>query len=113
MFNALSDFVIFCRVERRLSELTCKAYERGARGCLEFLRANGIACLAGVRTRDLRAFLAEEATHRPPPSSQAQTVAALRCFFCFCVENDYLESETDFSWRCSLTEASGAQSCSA
>jgi hypothetical protein len=28
MFNALSDFVIFCRVERRLADLTCKAYER-------------------------------------------------------------------------------------
>jgi site-specific recombinase XerD len=93
MFNALSDFVIFCRVERRLAELTCKAYERSARACLEFLRANGIACLAEIRTRDLRRFLAEEATHRPAPSSQAQTVAALRCFFRFCVESDYLESD--------------------
>lgn len=28
MFNALSDFIIFCRVERRLADLTYKAYER-------------------------------------------------------------------------------------
>jgi len=38
MFNALSDFLIYCRVERRLAELTCKAYERDVRACLDFLR---------------------------------------------------------------------------
>jgi site-specific recombinase XerD len=93
MFNALSDFIIFCRVERRLAELTCKAYERDVRACLEFLRSQGIAALAEIRTPDLRRFLAQEATHRPAPSSQARTVAALRCFFRFCVENDYLERD--------------------
>jgi site-specific recombinase XerD len=41
MFNALSDFILFGRVERRLSELTCKAYERDVRACIEFLRAQG------------------------------------------------------------------------
>ena len=41
----------------------------------------------------LRRFLAEEATHRPAPSSQARTVAALKCFFRFCVESDYLERD--------------------
>ena len=46
MFNALSDFLIYCRVERRLSEMTCKAYERDVRACLEFLRAGGLASLA-------------------------------------------------------------------
>jgi site-specific recombinase XerD len=50
MFNALSDFVIYCRVERRLSDLTCKAYERDVRACLDFQRAAGIASLADVRT---------------------------------------------------------------
>lgn len=93
MFSALSDFVIFCRVERRLAELTCKAYERDVRACLNFLRREGIAALAEVRTADLRRFLAEEATHRPAASSQARTVAALRGFFRFCVENDYLERD--------------------
>ena len=48
---------------------------------------------AEIRTPDLRRFLAEEATHRPAPSSQARTVAALRCFFRFCVESDYLERD--------------------
>jgi len=93
MHNALTDFIIFCRVERRLAELTCKAYERDVRACLDFLRNQAIATLVDVRTRDLRRFLAEEATHRPAPSSQAQTVSALRCFFRFCVESDYLETD--------------------
>jgi site-specific recombinase XerD len=93
MFNALSDFIIFCSVERRLADLTCKAYERDVRACIEFLRSHGIAALAEIRTPDLRRFLAQEATHRPAPSSQARTVAALRCFFRFCVENDYLERD--------------------
>ncbi len=93
MFNALSDFLIYCRVERRLADLTCKAYERDVRACLEFLRSHGIAALAEIRTPDLRRFLAQEATHRPAPSSQARTVAALRCFFRFCVESDYLERD--------------------
>jgi site-specific recombinase XerD len=93
MFNALSDFIIYCRIERRLSELTCKAYERDVRTCIEFLRSQGISALVEIRTSDLRRFLAEEATHRPAPSSQARTVAALRCFFRFCVESDYLERD--------------------
>jgi site-specific recombinase XerD len=93
MFNALSDFVIFCRVERRLADLTCKAYERDVRACLEFMRGQGISTLIEIQTPDLRRFLAEEATHRPAPSSQARTVAALRCFFRFCVESDYLERD--------------------
>jgi site-specific recombinase XerC len=35
MFDALSDFIIYCRVERRLSELTRRAYERDVRPCLQ------------------------------------------------------------------------------
>jgi site-specific recombinase XerD len=93
MFNALSDFLIYCRVERRLADLTCKAYERDVRACLEFLRAHGIAALTEVRTPDLRRFLADEVTHRPAASSQARTVAALRSFFRFCVESDYSERD--------------------
>jgi site-specific recombinase XerD len=93
VFNALSDFVIFCRVERRLADLTCKAYERDVNACLEFMRGQGLSALIEIRTPDLRRFLAEEATHRPAPSSQARTVAALRCFFRFCVESDYLERD--------------------
>jgi site-specific recombinase XerD len=93
MFNALSDFLIYCRVERRLADLTCKAYERDVRVCLEFLRSQGISALAEVRTADLRRYLADQATSRPAASSQARTVAALRCFFRFCVESDYLERD--------------------
>ena len=90
MFDALSDFIIHCRVERRLSELTCRAYERDVRACIEFLRSQGIAALVEIRTPHLRCFLSDEASHRPAPSSQARTVAALRCFFRFCVESEYL-----------------------
>jgi site-specific recombinase XerD len=93
MFNALSDFLIYCRIERRLAELTCKAYERDVRSCLEHLRSNGISELAEVRTPDLRRFLAQEATHRPATSSQSRTVAALRGFFRFCVESEYIERD--------------------
>jgi site-specific recombinase XerD len=91
VFDALADFLIYCRVERRLSELTCTAYERDVRACIEFARERGLAALGEIRTNDLRHFLAAEAEHRPAPSSQARTVAALRCFFRFCVESEYLE----------------------
>jgi integrase/recombinase XerC len=46
-----------------------------------------------VRTVDLRRFLALEAVHRPSPSSQTRTIAALRCFFRFCIENEHLERD--------------------
>jgi site-specific recombinase XerD len=74
MFNALSDFIIFCRVERRLSELTCKPYERDVRTCVEFLRSQGISALLEVRTSDLRRFLAERsgaAANRPERYARA------------------------------------------
>jgi integrase/recombinase XerC len=57
---------------------------------IALLRGWGIAALADVRTRDLRAFLVDQAVRRPAPSSQAQTVVAVRCFFRFCLESDYL-----------------------
>lgn len=93
MQNALSDYIVYCRVERRLADLTWKTYERVLRGLIAFLRAQGISALAEVRTRDLRAFLADQAERRPAPSSQAQTVVAVRCFFRFCVESDYLDRD--------------------
>ena len=94
MFNALSDFIIFCRVERRLSELTCQAYERDVRACLDFLRATRVSARSARSARlSCAASWPMRRTHRPAPSSQARTVAALRCFFRFCVESDYLERD--------------------
>ncbi len=93
MLNAVADYVIYLRVERRLADATCIAYERNVRKCIAFLRSQGIAALAEVRTPDLRRFIADEATRRPSPSSQTQTVAALRGFFRFCVESEYLEKD--------------------
>jgi site-specific recombinase XerD len=93
MFNALADYVLYLRLERRLSDATCIAYERNVRRSIEFLRGQGIAALAEIRTPDLRRFIADEASRRPSPSSQTQTVAALRSFFRFCVESEFLESD--------------------
>jgi integrase/recombinase XerD len=88
----LDDFLRFCGVERRLAPETCRAYERDVSACITFLQNDSLT-LADVRTPDLRRFLADEATRRPAPSSQSRTVAALKCFFRFCVENEYLERD--------------------
>ena len=89
----LDDFLRFCAVERRLAPATCRAYERDVRACLTFLQKDSLTALGDVRAPDLRRFLADEATRRPAPSSQARTVAALKGFFRFCVENEYLERD--------------------
>lgn len=91
MESELVDFLQYCRVERRLAELTCSAYERDVRACARFLRGEGVAAWQEVCPAHLRRFLADEAIRRPAPSSQARTVAALKGFFGFCVENEYLE----------------------
>ena len=78
MDNEVADFLRYCRLERRLADLTCKAYERDVRACVAFLRERGIEELAVVRAPDLRAFLAKEAETRPALGSQTRTVAALK-----------------------------------
>ncbi len=88
VLNALLDFVDYCRVERRLADLTCEAYKRDVRVCLTFLSEHGVLSLKAIRTPDLRRFLVAAAEHRPAPASQARTVAALRCFFRFCVQSE-------------------------
>jgi site-specific recombinase XerD len=93
MDRELSDFLVFCATERRLAPATCHAYERDVGACLRFLADEGISDLPAVRPPDLRRFLVDEATRRPAPSSQARTVAALKCFFRFCVENEYLDRD--------------------
>jgi site-specific recombinase XerD len=91
--NELADFLRYCRLERRLADATCKAYERDVRACLAFLREHGIDDLTAVRPPDLRAFLAAEAETRLAVGSQTRTVAALKVFFRFCLENEYLERD--------------------
>jgi site-specific recombinase XerD len=93
VFSALDDFLTYCEVERRLSPLTCSAYERDVRACLTFLEAQDISDLGAITVRDLRRFLADEVTRRPAPSSQSRTIAALRVFFRFCVEGEYLDRD--------------------
>jgi integrase/recombinase XerC len=91
MQTELDDFLHHCRIERRLAPLTCSAYERDVTACLRFLQTVGIENWGAVRPADLRLFLAGEATRRPAPASQARTVAALKGFFRFLLENEYVE----------------------
>ena len=93
MENAVTDFLHYCRLERRLAPLTCSAYERDVSACLRFLQAEGVSEWAAVRPADLRRFLADEAPRRPAPSSQARTVAALKGFFRFLIENEEIERD--------------------
>jgi site-specific recombinase XerD len=93
MRRELAEFLDYCRLERRLAPLTCSAYERDVGACLTFLECEAVDALANVRPADLRRFLAEEGTRRPAPSSRARTVAALKCFFRFLVENEELERD--------------------
>jgi site-specific recombinase XerD len=90
MQHELDDFMSFCRIERRLAPFTCTAYERDVRTCLKLLRERGLTNLETVKPADVRAFLGAEATHRPAVSSQARTIAALKGFFRFLVDNEVL-----------------------
>ncbi len=89
MQSEVSDFLRYCRLERRLADLTCSAYERDVTSCMSFLEGEGFSDWRAVRPPDLRSFLAHEAETRPAASSQARTVAALKGFFRFCLENEH------------------------
>lgn len=66
---------------------------RARHPCLKYLRGEGFGSWSEVRPSDLRAFLADEAMRRPAASSQARTVAALKGFFRFCVESEWLDRD--------------------
>jgi site-specific recombinase XerD len=93
MQSEVSDFLRYCRLERRLADLTCSAYERDVTACMRFLLGEGFGEWRAVRPPDLRSFLAHEGETRPAASSQARTVAALKGFFRFCLENEYLDRD--------------------
>jgi len=90
MSNAVSDFLIYCRVERRLADLTCKAYERDVRACIDFLRTQGIAALVEVRTSDCggswpmrrRTARRRRARRGPSPRCAASFASASRASTC-------------------------------
>jgi site-specific recombinase XerD len=83
----------YCRIERRLAPLTCSAYKRDVGTCVAFLEREGLVTVDEVRPPHLRRFLAEESIRRPAPSSQARTVAALKCFFRCLEENDQIDRD--------------------
>ena len=95
----VDDFVRYIRVERRLAELTCSAYERDVGACMRFLQADGFSDWNVVKAPDLRRFLAKEAEHRPAASSQSRAVASLKGFFRFLLENEYLERDPSLVLR--------------
>jgi site-specific recombinase XerD len=93
MRQELADFLDYFRIERRLAPLTCSAYERDVGTCVRFLEREGLVTVGEVQPLHLRRFLAEESVSRPAPSSQARTVAALKCFFRFLHENEQIERD--------------------
>jgi len=93
MRRELAEFMDYCRVERRLAPLTCSAYERDVGACIAFLEREGVVQLGEVGPSHLRRFLVDEATRRPAPSSQARTVAALKGFFRFALENEEIDRD--------------------
>jgi site-specific recombinase XerD len=86
----MDDFLRYCEIERGLADLTCKAYRRDVGACVAFLVSIGVAGIEDVRVAHLRRFLEAEAETRPAPGSRTRTVVAIRSFFRFCVENEYL-----------------------
>jgi integrase/recombinase XerC len=93
VIEELDDFLRHCAIERRLAPLTCSAYERDMSACQAFLAGAGLASWNQVRPAHLRAFLTVEARRRPAPASQARTVAALKGFFRFLVENELIDRD--------------------
>jgi site-specific recombinase XerD len=93
MRRELQDFLDYCRIERRLAPLTCWAYERDVGACVAYLEREGLVTVGEVRPMNLRRFLAEESVRRPTPSSQARTVAALKSFFRFLMENEQIDRD--------------------
>lgn len=90
MLDVLEEFLSHCEIERGLAELTCKAYRRDIATCIDYLKSIGVDQLEDVRVAHLRKFLTVESEHRPAPGSRARVVVAVRQFFRFCVENEYL-----------------------
>jgi integrase/recombinase XerD len=93
MRQELADFLDYCSIERRLAPITWSAYKRDVETCVSFLERQGLVTVSEVRPTHLRRFLAEESVRRPATSSQARTVAALKCFFRFLYENEQIQRD--------------------
>jgi site-specific recombinase XerD len=99
MAPEVADYLHFLRHERRLADLTCSAYERDVTACVSFLNRTGIRDMGMVKTTHLRAFLAEEARTRPAAASQSRTVAALKGFFRFLLEEERVDRNPALALR--------------
>ena len=73
-------FIEHLRVERALSEHTCRAYRRDLLQLVEHLEERGEHDLDALTPRDLRGFLAAQHA-RSAPATRARKLASLRTFF--------------------------------
>jgi site-specific recombinase XerD len=78
---------------RRRTTTIARAYRDRLADEGRLIERDQIGSLAEVRPADLRRFLTDESARRPTVSSQARTVAALKSFFRFLVENEVLERD--------------------
>ncbi len=86
--DARTGFLDWLGLERRASALTVMAYGRDTERFLDFLTGHlggepDLAALAGLRTADLRAWLAREAADGLGNATRARHLSAVRTFFRF------------------------------
>ncbi|MCG3197913.1 MAG: site-specific tyrosine recombinase XerD [Candidatus Omnitrophica bacterium] len=94
MRSTILTFLDHLVTERGLAKLTRSAYENDLSRLLAFLsRVQGISCWRDVTTETLIAFLEAERTGGKRPSSIARTLAAIRGFFRFLVEEREIEGD--------------------
>jgi site-specific recombinase XerD len=93
METALEDFGHHCRIERRLAPPTCSAYERASAPAFASCSRRGLKTgrLGGGAAGGPTPLPRRRGDPPPRPSSQARTVAALKGFFRFLVENEEIE----------------------
>ena len=92
MQSEVSDFLRYCRLERRLAALTCSAYERDVSACMRFLRAEGFSeWRRGAAARPAQLPRHEAERGRPvEPGPERRGAEGLLPLL---LENEYLERD--------------------
>ncbi|MBL4801519.1 MAG: tyrosine recombinase XerC [Emcibacter sp.] len=94
----LEGWLDYLRIEKRLSEHTCKAYQRDITGFFTFLaghldKSPTPRDLQALRPADFRSFLAHRRREGLISASVARTLSALRTFFNYLRRNDILSND--------------------
>ncbi len=92
LYQSIDDFIAYLKVERRLSQNTVIAYSQELAKFAEFLEKGGISSLGDVTPSDVTAFLAGLRSKGLKERSVARSLAALRSFFRFLIEEGVLQS---------------------